>query len=416
MMEKSRSAAADASVIYVSRQPIYSRSGDLFAYELLYPFDLFDNVLAAKDEKSGDEFFQTTFLKEALEPLVDDALAFIGVTRTFALRDYCRALPKEKVVLEIPRLVESDEAVSRLIKGVTDLGYTIGLDDFDSTDQNRPLLEVATYVNLNFGKLPGEEIYKQLSMLKHSNVRVIATRVDTPEQFESATSMGFEYFRGSCFTRPKLATQTRVSVNRLSTLQLVLKLQEPELSTAELERIISQDLAISYKLLQYVNSAALSISRNIESIRTAIQMAGREHLRAWASLLFLSKLDDKPAEVSLTAVIRAKMAEGLAVAMGAKTPETYYMVGLFSLVDALLNVPMPEAIQLLPFSKEVREALVVQAGPLGSVLKCVLAYERGDWSEVACGDLDAATIQQCYLSSIASARNMPKITKSVEAG
>ena len=385
--------------MFVSRQPIYNRSIDLFAYELAYP------------GQTGAEAFINAFLNPGLEPLVGATPAFVHLPLQLILQDDFKALPKERVVLEISREIELDSAVLGSLTALTKSGYKLALDDFVYADETRPALELAHFASLNFEKLSAEDISKQFAALKQTKVKAIAKGLETHAACETAKSMGFEYFRGSCFIKPKLTASTRVPVNRLSTLQLVLKLQEPELSTTELEKIISQDLAISFKLLQYVNSAAFSFSRNIESIRTAIQMIGRDNLRSWASQLFLSKLDDKPPELSIIALVRAKMAERLAVELGARNPDTFYMVGLFSLIDALLNVPMTEAIQLLPFSKEVREALLTQSGLLGSALNCVLSYESGNWSGISCGDLDAATIQRCYLDSIAIAETMPKIAK-----
>ena len=412
-MNKSNSAEdTDNNILFVSRQPIYSPSSDLFAYELLYSLEVIEQVLAARGERAGADVFLKTLQNAGLEPILGDTLAFINITPTFILEDYCKALPKEKVVFEIRGHAEPDEAVVRSLSALRQSGYNFALDEFAYTEQTRPILELANYAYLNFQGLTPEEISKQLAMLKQSNVKAIAKRVDTHAELDLAKSMGFEYFKGSSFTRPKVTTSARVPVNRLSTLQLVLKLQEADLESAELEKIVKQDLAISYKLLQYVNSAAVSLPRTVESIKTAIQLIGTERLRTWASLLYLSKLDDKPAELIITALVRAKMAEGLATAMGVKNVDTYYMVGLFSLVDAMLNVPMSEAIQLLPFSKEIRDALLKQEGSCGSVLKCVLSYETGDWNQVSSIGLDAATIRRCYLDSVSAARNMPKTSKS----
>jgi c-di-GMP phosphodiesterase len=395
--------------MFVSRQPIYGRTIDLFAYQLAYPYEVFERAIADKGESAGVELFLETFLNPGLESFAGDAPAFINIRPSLILRGEYNALPKERVVLEISRTIHPDAAVLASLEAASKAGYRIALEGFDNTEEVRPLVQLATFFSVDFEALSSEAIREQMTMLKESKVKAIARGLDTHAALESAKSMGFDYFRGSCFVAPNPTTSTHVPINRLSTLQLVLKLQEPELSTSELEKIISQDLAISYKLLQYVNSAAFSLSRNIESIRTAIQMIGTERLRSWASHLFLSKLDDRPPELSLIALVRAKMAERLAIGLGAKNPDTFYMIGLFSLVDALLNLPMPEAIQLLPFSKEVREALLTQSGTLGSVLKCVLAYENGNWSDIRCGDLDASAIKQCYLDSIATAEAMPKI-------
>ena len=245
--------------MFVSRQPIYNRSIDLFAYELIYPFDVLERTIAEKSEPAGVEFFLNTLLSTGLESLVGDTLAFIHITRPMILQDDYKAIPKERVVLEISREIEPDAAVLGSLSALTKSGYKIALDDFNDTEQTRPILELADFVSVNFKNLSAEDIPERLARLKQSKVKAIAKGIETHADSESAKSMGFEYFKGSCFIKPKLTTSTRVPVNRLSTLQLVLKLQEPELSTAEFEKIISQDLAISYKLLQYVNSAAFSL-------------------------------------------------------------------------------------------------------------------------------------------------------------
>src|SRR5262249_28720558 len=154
----------------------------------------------------------------------------------------------ERVVLEISHDVEPDEAVIGSLNELSQSGYSIALDDFDFSEQKRPMLDVANYVKLDFERFSREEISKQFSILKQTKAKAVAKGIETHDDFEAAKAIGFEYFRGSCFNKPKLATPTRVPINRLSTLQLVLKLQEPELSTQELEKIVSQDLAISYKL------------------------------------------------------------------------------------------------------------------------------------------------------------------------
>ena len=394
------------SVVFVSRQPIYTSSARLFAYQLLYRRDVIDHALLANSEIADNELFLNMFMD--VESVVSGNLAFVNVTRLFTLQDYCRVLPKERVVLEISPDIGIDESVMLCLRALSDLGYTLALDDFDYSEEVPPPLELAQYVSLNFARLTPEDISRQLALLAQSKVKLIAKNLKTPEEFEIAKAMGFHYFRGSAFNKPKISSPMRVPINRLSTMQLVLRLQNPDLGGEELEKIVSQDLAISYKLLRYVNSAALSLTKNVESIRHAIQMVGTSRIRNWASLLLLTKLDDKPAELLVTALVRAKMAEGVATMMGVPNPESHYMVGLFSSVDALLNITMAEAIQLLPFPKPVREALLNHEGPMGEVLSCVLDYENGNWEGVCRSSLDAGRIRQCYLDSIIAAQKMPR--------
>jgi len=396
------------TTVFISRQPIYDRRGKMFGYQLLYDRDVLSRALSAKDQKEGSEFFLKTLMKWGMEPLGNGTPAFIGVTRTSLLQNYCKSLPKDGVVLEIPRDIEPDDAVIRCLTELRTSGYNIAFDDFDFTTQTRRLIDLANYVKICFNRLPKAEIVQQLVYLKQSKVKTIVTGIETHEAFEIAKSLEFEYYAGPCFTKPKGITSAQIATNRLSTLQLIMKLHDPDLEMSELEKIVKRDRVISFKLFRYVNSA--SLTKTVDSIKTAIQQVGTDRLRAWAAILFLSKLDEKSTQLISTALVRAKMAESLALAMGEKNTDTHYMVGLFSLVDALLNVPMAEATQLLPFSSEVREALISLGGRCGHVLKCVLSYERGNWSDVSCGDLDAAAIRYCYLVSIAAAHEMLKIT------
>ena len=349
--------AGTNDVVFVARQPIYTRSAQLFAYQLLYQRDVVERALGANGGNASAEPFPNALGLSSLESLVGENVAFVSVARTFILQNYWSTLAKEKAVLEISPGIEIDENVLRSLKTMREAGYKVALDSFAYTKEDLPLLEIANYASLDFARLTPDETSGQLSLIAQSKAKAIARNVESHEGFEMAKGLGFEYFAGPCFTKPAVSTPVRVPINRLSTLQLALKLQNPELSAEEVEKFVSQDLAISYKLLRFVNSAALSLSRNIESIKHAIQMVGTTRIRGWASLLLLTKLEDKPAELLVTALVRAKMCEGIAVAMGVSNPDSYYMVGLFSVVDALLNVTLPEAIQLLPFSRQVREAL-----------------------------------------------------------
>src|SRR5213593_3991469 len=400
------------TTVFIARQPIYDRSGKMFGYQLLYDRDALTRAISAMDQKAGSEFFLNTLLKWGMEPLGNGTPAFIGITRTSLLQNHCKSLPKEGVVLEIPGDVETDDAVIRFLTELRTSGYNLAFDDFDFKAQTRRVLDLANYVKICLNTLSRDEIVHQLSFLKQLKVKAIVTGIETHEALEIAKSLEFEYYAGPCFTKPKGSRSAEIATNRLATLQLLMKLHDPDIEMSELEDIVKRDLAISFKLLRYVNSALIALARTVDSIKTAIHLVGTDRLRAWASILFLSKLDEKPTQLITTALVRAKMAESLALAMGEKNADTYYMVGLFSLVDALLNVPMSEATQMLPFSSDIREALISLEGRYGPVLKCVLAYESGNWSDVSCGDLDAAAIRHSYLVSIAAAHEMLKITKA----
>jgi len=187
---------------------------------------------------------------------------------------------------------------------------------------------------------------------------------------------------------------------------LIARLQDPDLSAKELETLISHDIALSFKLLRYLNSAAVSLKFSIDSVAHAAQMVGTRRIRALACTIMLTAVEDKSRELTVTAMVRATMAERLAKALKLPKPDACFTIGLFSVVDALLDTPMSKALELVPLSDEVQQALIHQQGTMGLILRCILAYENGNWSEARCDDLDIETISTCYLKSITDARDL----------
>src|SRR6185295_17613956 len=214
----------------------------------------------------------SVFLDIGLDPLVGAKPAFLNVTREFLLSDYCSMLPKERVVLEILEDVKPDEQIIQAITNLRKSGYTIALDDFHYSDDKRPLLELTDYVKVDFRVETPETLVQQLAILKNFNVKLVAEKVETQEEFELSKKLGFDYFQGYFFCRPKSVSVTRLPSNKLSALRLAARLQDPNISLAELERLVSQDVTLSFKLLRYLNSALLHLTSRIESVGHAVQM------------------------------------------------------------------------------------------------------------------------------------------------
>jgi EAL and modified HD-GYP domain-containing signal transduction protein len=401
-----RGPSENASKVIVARQPICRQSSSVFAYEILYRNEFLEKAAVTNADEATAGVLVKTFMEIGLERLVGKTPAFLNVTRQFLLSDYCFILPKGRVVLEVLEDIEPEDQVVRALTKLRKRGYSIALDDFCFSEDKRPLLQVADYVKIDFRAETPSTLVQQIPILKEFKVKLLAEKVETHEEFELAKALGFDYFQGYFFCRPKIVTAARIPLNKISALRLIMRLQDPNLSIANLERIINQDVALSFRLLRYVNSALLSLTSRIESLSHAIQMVGTRRIRSWASIIMLTTLDDKPVELMITAVVRAAMAERLATALNIAKKDSCFTVGLFSVVDALLDLPMPKALDLLPFSDDVKQALTDGTGPLGFIPKCILAYERGNWSEVNCRGLDLRTISQCYLDSIIEARDL----------
>ncbi len=353
----------------------------VFGYELLFRDG--DSNSASFPDGSGAtaQVIVNTFMDIGLEEMVGRHLAFINFERKLLLDNYCESLPPERVVLEVLETVEADSAIMKRLDRLRSKGYRIALDDFVCSEPYSPLLEFADFVKFDLLATDEPAIDRALSIITKYPIKLLAEKVETRAVLKWCHDLGFRYFQGYFFCRPQNISQKRLPPNRLATIRLLAHLNKPNISIPELEEAISQDLSLSYKLLRYINSPMFSIDRHVESIRHATIMVGLEKMRVWASLIALSGFDNKTREVIVTGAIRARMCELLAITLRFLNPEQHFLVGLLSVLDAILDRPMQQVVSLLSLSDEINDALLNHNGELGAVLRCVQAYEHREWSK-----------------------------------
>lgn len=384
----------------VGRQPIYDDKMSLFAYELLYRHSDVEQFASAQGERETAQVLMNTVLDIGLNRVVGSHLAFVNMTRKFLMSEYCDALPRDRFVLEILRDDIPDTALLDAVTRLSEQGFRVALDDFGWGHEYRPLLELADIVKIDIRAFNRPELTDLRDSLREFRVKLLAEKVETPEEYELAKSLGFDYFQGFFFCRPQTLSETKTPVNRVATLRLLARLQDPAVEIAEIEKMTSQDVTISFNLLRFVNSAGSGVTRKVDSIRHAVALVGLHRIRTWASLIVFASMDDKPRELMVTAITRARMCELLAIKASWPDTDQFFTVGLFSVLDALLDRPMKEALELLPLADEVQDALLEHIGTLGWALKCVQAYERADWDQVFCGNLSQDAIRDAYLEAV----------------
>ncbi|KAF0193117.1 MAG: putative signal transduction protein containing EAL and modified HD-GYP domain [Gammaproteobacteria bacterium] len=366
--------------IFIGRQPIYDQDLQVHAYELLYRDSSANAATHTDDDMATAQVVVNAFMDFGLDRIVGDHQAFINMPRSYLVGDLPLPFPPEQVVLEI---LETTPIDARLIKAVRELaerGFTIALDDFIYHDKLKPLVEISDIIKIDFMQLSPDEIRDHLVILKDHKVKLLAEKLETPGDFKLAADLGFDYFQGFFFCKPNVVESRTITPNRLAILQLLAALQNPDAGIADVEKIISTDVSLSYKVLRYLNSALYSLPRKIESIRHAIVYVGLPTIKNWFSLVALSKIDDKPQELVATALVRARMCE--LMAPKEKSAEMFFTVGLLSVLDALLDQPMPQIMRQLPLAVETKTALLNHTGPAGHALACVLAYERCEWEKL----------------------------------
>lgn len=268
-------------------------------------------------------------------------------------------------------------------RGFSERGHQIALDDFVFCEELRPLVELADIIKIDVMQLSLEEVAEQVKILSAIKpLRFVAEKVETREVFAYCRELGFDYFQGYFFSKPKIVSGKKLPPARLAMVQLMAELQNRNVSMERIEEIIEADVYLSVKLLRQVNSSYYNLISEVTSIRQAIVRVGLQHIRTWACVLMMGSVSDKPDELMTMALVRAKMCEILSHGHAPGSETSYFTVGLFSLLDSILDAPMEHILKELPLSEEINCALLNREGQLGELLRCVLDYELADWEAV----------------------------------
>ncbi len=384
----------------VARQPIYESTQRTFGYELLFRDSNANTASIGDPDQATAQVIVNSFLEIGFDRIVGSALAFINVTDQFILSGNCESLPKGRIVFEILEDTIPTPALLEALQKLTAAGYRFALDDYVFQPQLSSLIPFCDFVKVDIRQIEREELKRQMRNVRAGTQVLLAEKVETYEEFEFCKEAGFHLFQGYFFCRPRIISVATVPMNRIAICRLLAKLQQPNISMHDVETIVGEDLSLSYRLLRYINSASIALSKTIQSINHAVRLVGTEQIRLLASLIMLASLDEKPRELMTTGLIRAKMCELLAAHAGVRLTEPFFTVGLFSTLDGFLDCPMTKALELLPLADDVCDALLTHGGDSGSVLESVLSYERADWDEMGHSGISASEMRNAYLRSV----------------
>jgi EAL and modified HD-GYP domain-containing signal transduction protein len=284
----------------------------------------------------------------------------------------------DRAVLQLAAYPARDDLLA-VLQQLGRSGYTLGLEDFDGRTDLESLLGLCSIVKVRVGGRSDAELETILVQPRIHGALLVATDVEHHEDFERCRALGFSYFQGDFFAKPRLITHRGVGTGGISSLRALGELSAADASFEDLERIISSDVGLSLKLLRYVHSAFFALPRNIGSVREALTLLGTRTVRRWATVMAMSAVPDAPHELVAIALHRARMCEMLAGSALPEERETLFTIGLFSVADGLMSAPMEDVLASLPFSDEIRTALLRHEGPKGELLAAVVAYERGEF-------------------------------------
>ncbi|HEX6925062.1 MAG TPA: EAL domain-containing protein [Longimicrobiaceae bacterium] len=404
--------------LFVARQPIFDAAGELHGYELLYRGGAQSSSAdgTSTEQMSLDVIVQS-FLEIGLDRITRGHTAYLNFSRQMLLSGSYDLLDPETVIVELLEDVLGDEPVARACAHLAQAGYQLALDDYEPGGPHEALLPHARIVKVDVLNRPMEELRAVADRLRGQPVRLLAERVETAEVRDACREIGFELFQGYFFARPEVISGQGISADQLAILQLMNRLRDDGTSDIEIEETFRRDPSLSYKLLRMVNAAAGG-GRGIESIMHAIRLLGREQLHRWLALLFASSLArGKATDVELVhaAVLRGRLLERLGEAAGKREQAgSLFMVGLFSLMDALLRMPMAELLERVDLAEEVKTALLKRDGPYAVWLQLAESYEAAEWERMTALAASVAIspfeLPDIYLESLNWARDRVPVT------
>jgi EAL and modified HD-GYP domain-containing signal transduction protein len=363
--------------VAVVRQPIADDRHTVVGYELLFGGGRVSQD-SSTDAKATSALLVDAFGDIGLEVLAGRHPAWMSIARNFLIEIGPPPVRPDRAVLQIAAYAARDDLLA-VLQTLGRSGYTLALYDYDGSADVEPLLGLCSIVKVSIGERDDATLAEIISTPKLHGALLVATGVASTEDFDRSRALGFSYFQGDFFAKPRLVRHRGVGTGGISSLRALGELSAADASFDDLERIISSDVGLSLKLLRYVNSAFFALPRNIGSVREALTLLGTRTVRRWATVMAMSAIPDAPHELVSIALHRARMCEMLAGSALPEERETLFTIGLFSVADALLDAPMEEVLESLPFSDEIRAALLRREGPKGELLSSVLAYERGEF-------------------------------------
>ncbi|TAJ16147.1 MAG: HDOD domain-containing protein [Planctomycetota bacterium] len=366
--------------ILVARQPILDRDQRLAAYELLARSTDALDAHTPGDASATAGVLIGMLAEFGLERLVGDLPAFVNVTSEYLTGELPMPVAPGRVVVEVLETIEPDARALAGVARLKGLGFQIAIDDYVGPRPGyEPLLELADIVKVDCLAMDRREIARVAQSLLPFRARRLAEKIEDRATFHACRELGFDLFQGYFFARPDLSSTRAPSADRANLVHLLAELHKPDADLDDLEQIIARDAALTLKLVRVLNSAAFGLAREVSTLREILVYLGPPTVRDIASLLLLSRCDDKPRPLMLMAMQRARMCQRLSsFARSASAPRAF-LVGLFSALDAILDQPIQEALKSLPLSEDVRAAILEHRGDLGTVLEIALAFEQGNW-------------------------------------
>ncbi|NSB15265.1 EAL and HDOD domain-containing protein [Clostridium beijerinckii] len=371
--------------IFVARQPIFNRKNEVVAYELLFRNGQNNFYNNANGDEATLKVIANTFYTFDFKDITDNKKAFINFTEELIKKEIATILPKEYVVIEILENIEPNDEIVDACKRLKKRGFILALDDFVFHTKYIKLIEIADIIKIDFRITTGCERKKVFELKKINNkIKFLAEKVENKEEYDEALKLGYSYFQGYYFSKPIVLSRKNIPTNKDTAIKILKLINRDDFDFNKLEELIIKDLGLSYKIIKLINSSAYCLKNEVRSIKYAIALLGRKEIIKWLYVVLLNDLkENNTDELIKVSLQRAKLCE-LICNMSEYKNKVYsaYMVGLFSVMDAILNCSIEVILKELYIDDEIKEGLTEKGNYLNKILKLAINYEKGQWENV----------------------------------
>jgi c-di-GMP-related signal transduction protein len=370
--------------VFVARQPIFDTRQKVVAYELLFRSGLENAFPVGVDSDfASSRVINDSVMVFGFQALASGRKVYVNVTQKVLNDSLYSVLPVRQSVIELLETVKPDATNVAACRELKRAGYELALDDYVDSPEMEPLVALADVIKIDFLATTPPQRKAMRDRFKRRRVALLAEKVENQEQFREARDAGYSYFQGYFFQRPEIVSREEIPPFKLTHLDFLRELQQPDLNFERIEQVIKRDVSLAVKLLRYLNSASFYWRSRVTSLKHAMVLLGERAFRKWASLITIVGIsNDRPPELVTSCLVRAHFAEALCRATGRGDLELdAFLVGMLSAIDALVGRPSKEILDEISVSPEVSAAVLGSETPLGKLRALVMAYEAGNWAE-----------------------------------
>ena len=398
---------ADSLDLLLARQPVFNKSQDVVAYLLLYRNGDDNAAKTINDHLATSSVILNTYASICEDGQVRSLPCYIKLTDKTLMADDFPELPKDHFILEILGHSNITPEFVERVRALGQQGYRLALSDYKPDPKFEPLLNLIHILKLDVQSLGLETLPQIVKDLRPYHLELLADKVETQDEFRKCHELGFALFQGYFLSKPEPVKGKKLGSSKVLLLQMMVELQNPQATAQSVEQLVINDPLLTYRILRVVNSAAFNFQREIESLSHAISLLGFDQIRKWVSLFLVTDTQEKPEELTRSMLVRGRMCELLAEMLGRDQPINNFITGLFSKLDVLLDMEMPDLLEQVPLQNDVKAALLNHEGQLGQILEQVCHYEEGDFENMNLL-LDQAFYEAAYRHSLTWSQQVMK--------